>query len=117
MGRGMKDRDRRWARLLPDHRTLYVSLDELDAHREPGETDAQLILRSVHFAQRVTHDAGARTLARDMMERAGLPAKDPLGFELAMAMVARSRFLSAHPHVLLVTVDEGAEEASGGPEA
>lgn len=109
----MKDRQRRWARLLPDHRTLYVSLDELDAHREPGESDAHLIVRSVHFAQRVSHDDhGVRTLARELMARTGLPEKDPLGLELAMAMVVRARFLSEHPHVLYVTVDE---ESSPGP--
>lgn len=108
----MAERDRRWGRLLPDHRTLYFSLDELDAHREPGESDAQLMMRSIHFAQRVSRDdQGSHALARDMLERAGLPRNDPLGLELAMAMVVRSRFLAEHPHVLYVTVDESKEVA------
>lgn len=107
----MSARDRRWARLLPDHRTLYISLEELDAHRKPDESDAELLLRTVHFAQRVSSDDhGASKLARDMLERAGLPRSDPLGLELALAMVVRSRFLEAHPHVLYVTVDESTEE-------
>lgn len=112
----MREPARRWAKLLPDHRTLYVSLDELDAHRSPGESDAQLMVRSLQFAQRVSRDdPGAAKLARDMLERAGLPRNDPLGLELAMAMVVRSRFLAEHPHVLYVTVDETVDDEGEDP--
>lgn len=106
----MPARGHRWAKLLPDHRTLYASLDELDAHRFDHETDAELMLRSVHFAQRVSRDEnGAGRLVDEVMERVGLPRNDPLGLELAMALVVRARFLEEHPHVLYVTVDPNAE--------
>ncbi|HET6403370.1 MAG TPA: hypothetical protein VFH78_01880 [Candidatus Thermoplasmatota archaeon] len=96
----MKDRPRRFARLLPDHRTLYVSLEELDASRAPGESDAELLLRSVRFAQRVSEeDQSVREQAEHFLRVAGLPEDDPLSVELALALVVRSRFLREHPQV------------------
>jgi len=109
----MRDRRRRWARLLPDHRTLYLSLEELDAHRAPGESDAEVLLRSVHFAQDAA-DEEVREAAHEVMDRAGLPRDDPLGLELALALAVRARFLREHPHVLYVTVDAEEDAAGAG---
>ena len=102
----MKDRQRRWARLLPDHRTLYASLEELDAHRFIGESDADLLMRSISFAHGISAADDARQLAGELADRVGLPREDPLALELALALVVRSRFLAEHPHLLQVTVDE-----------
>lgn len=105
----MKDRQRRWARLLPDHRTLYASLEELDAHRFTTESDADLLMRSIAFAAEVGGTDDARRIATELIERARLPQQDPLALELAMALVVRSRFLQEHPHVLQVTISEDPE--------
>lgn len=103
---------RRWARLLPDYRTLYLSLDEMNDHRHAGESDAEVLVRCVRYAQEaLENDGSRRLLAREIMNRAGLPTHDALGLELALALVARSRFLSENPHVEMVTVDEPEPEA------
>lgn len=112
----MRDRQRRWARLLPDHRTLYVSLHELDAHRGPGESDADILLRSIRFAHEVVDaDPAVRERALEIARTAGVPEEDPLGYELALALVVRARFLQAHPHTLLVTVSEDEDAGPGEP--
>lgn len=109
----MRDRQRRWARLLPDHRTLYVSLQELDAHREVGESDADALLRSVRFAQEIVErDPEIRKELDELLTIAGIPDEDPLGRELALALAVRARFLQRHPHILYVTVGETADEPS-----
>lgn len=108
----MNDRRKRWARLLPDYRTLYLSLDEMDEHRQPGESDAQLLLRSVRYAQEVVDEDGRRRLlALDLVHRAGVPPDDPLGLELAMALVARARFLAEHSHLLTTDPEPEPTEA------
>ena len=75
-----------------------------------GESDADLIVRSISFAHGISAAEDARELAFELAERVGLPREDPLALELALALVVRSRFLQEHPHVLQVTVDEQADD-------
>ncbi|HUR70249.1 MAG TPA: hypothetical protein VM370_13475 [Candidatus Thermoplasmatota archaeon] len=113
----MKDRKKRWARLLPDYRTLYLSLDEMDDRREPGETDADVLLRSLRYAEdAVDADGRCRLLAHEIVLRAGLPAHDQLGVQLAMALVARGHFLGEHPHLRLTIQDGSDEEDDARPQ-
>lgn len=103
----MSDRSERWARLLPDHRTLYLSLDELEEHRREGESTAEALLRSVRFAEHAMHASPERrALVHELLRRAGIPHEDPLGIELATALVARGLFLHEHPQILQVLIDE-----------
>ena len=104
----MSDRPENWARLLPDHRTLYLSLDELEEHRRPGESTAEALLRSLGFAEHALQASPeGRALVHELMRRAGIPHEDPLGVELATALVVRGLFLREHPQILQVLVEEG----------
>lgn len=89
---------------------LYVSLDEMDAHRGPVESDAEVLLRSVRFAQDVAEgDGRVRPLARAILRHAGLPDDDPLGLELALALAVRARFLAELPHLRFAQTDPDGE--------
>ena len=89
----------RYARLLPDFRTLFLAVEDLDEHRLDHETHAEALVRFIRYAdalfegQRGVH----HDLARRLVRQAGLPKDDELGLQLAMAMVARARFLADHP--------------------
>lgn len=99
--------DERFARLLPDHRTLYIALDEIRAHRRAGETDAEALLRSVQEGQHLLErHPERRAVVGEILRRVGIPHEDPLGVELAKALVTRGLFLHEHPQMLQVLVDE-----------